>query len=109
MEPPTLSKCLHMSLEDCACIEQGTDLTMSPCRVQHMCVPNMCELSCAGFRKHKSGMCAKLYMALGFIVEDSIYRHNVEEIIKPIAGTLRDPRDDEVDEGPNEPHSKLQV
>lgn len=69
------------------------------------------SLSChaAGFIKHRSGLCAKLWATLGFLVEKGEFRPNFELHAGHLAKKLSDPRDDDIDAGPEQLHNKSQV
>ena len=73
------------------------------------CVCHALTLDNAGLYTHRSGLCAKLWLALAFLVEQANYRDAVNDIVKPLAPRLRDPRDDEMEETPRRPQNKSQV
>lgn len=58
---------------------------------------------------HKSGLCAKLWVALAFLVEDKPYRQTFITYVNPLAETLGDTKDDEIEEAPKQPQNKSQV
>lgn len=54
-------------------------------------------------------MCAKLWVALAFLVEQENYRQTLEDFVIPLAQTLIDSKDDEIEEAPKQPQIKSQV
>ena len=52
----------------------------------------------AGAGQHKSGLCAQLYLSLGFLMEDQTFRSVVEVKLLPMISKMSAPRADELDE-----------
>ena len=77
--------------------------------VYDLSVCHTCTWDTAGFNTHKSGLCAKLWVALAFLVEDKTYRQTFLTYVHPHAETLGDTKDDEIEEARKQPWSKSQV